>query len=268
MPIAKFLCPGCGGREVELDHFEKSECGITHVHPDYARALLNDRDNQYVSGAVRVTNGLGCPRRAAIEEHENFAINPLDANAMLTGTAIHSMMEAGGEPGLVEVELAGEVDGVRINGKCDRLRPVNGDRVLIEDWKHVNDFAVRYLLQDGPKPEHRVQLSIYRELAAQSFKPVPTEGRIWYHSSTGGKNALIPMKVELLPIREALDHHPYGCEFTVSELYQQAHDGITGIRDWRELPLAGQSQSFGAKSACSYCSVYNVCSEADTGSPF
>src|SRR5512137_1486392 len=104
MPIAQWICAACGGRVVPLTHFTDSPCG-EKVHPDYAAAILKDRADQYVKGAVRVSHGLGCPRRAAIEEAVDFAVDPLEQNAMLTGTAWHAMVESAGPVQFVEVEV-------------------------------------------------------------------------------------------------------------------------------------------------------------------
>lgn len=270
MPIARFICRGCGGREVDLDHFSKTACGESVCHPDYAAALLADRAGQYTSGSVRVTHGLSCPRRAAIEESESFAVDPLDANAPLTGVAWHSLMEKFGSKTDCEVEVSGTVGGVALKGKIDRIRMI-GDEMILEDWKHINDFSVKYIKQDGAKLEHRVQLSIYAELVHQCMQVRPVRGIIWYHSSVGGKDALIPQPVSLISVEDALKVHPYGCDYTVDDLYKQM-DLFFAFQpkyNWKTaLPLAGASIRFGSKTGCDYCSVRSICMEAETGSPF
>jgi hypothetical protein len=266
MPIVRWICRECGGREVPLSHFSDSPCG-ERVHPDFASAILRDREGQYVSGAVRVSHGLGCPRKAAIEEAVDFAVDPLELNAMLTGTAWHAFVEAAGPQDMVEVEVGGTIHSVRLNGKMDRLRHLSDGQWAIEDWKHVNDFGVKYI-KEGPKKEHVVQTSIYAELVEQSGRPRPTVGLIWYHSSQGGAAALTPHKFQLLPLHEALDHRPYECEFTVLELLKQAASHYEDGLRWDELPLAGRSITFGGKNACGYCSVRSICDEADKGAPF
>ena len=261
MPITKWFCPTCQA-EVPLDHYATSVCGETTVHPDYAAAIIGDRDSQHVKGAVRVTHGLGCPRRAVIEHVEDFAVNPLDVNAMLTGTAWHAMMERYGEPGKVEVALSGNIAGVKVSGRTDRL-----GTGTVEDHKHINDDKVKYIRKDGVKAEHVAQLSIYAELAEQSGRQRPTRGIVWYHTSKAGKDALIPIHTELMPIQEALDFKPHQGEYSVAELYQQADEGFR-TQDWRALPLAGKSMSFGPQSMCSYCTVREICMEAERGAPF
>ena len=269
MPIAKWFCPTCQA-EVPLDHYATSVCGETTVHPDYAAAIIGDRDGQHVKGAVRVTHGLGCPRRAVLEHVEDFAVNPLDVNAMLTGTAWHAMMEHHGKRSALdtdsdsgcEVSLRGTLAGVEVAGQCDRLR--SG---IVEDHKHINDDKVKYVRKDGVKSEHVAQLSIYAELAEQSGRQRPTRGIVWYHTSKAGKDALIPIHTELMPVDEVLEFKPHGGEYTVAELYQQADEGFrTG--DWRAMPLAGKSMSFGPHSMCNYCTVREICMEAEKGAPF
>lgn len=267
MAIANWICRGCGGRVVLLDHFATSPCGESVVHPDMAAAMLADRNEQYVSRAVRVSHGLGCPRRAAIEESEPIAVDPLDANPMLTGTAWHALVESAAPRELAEVELFGTLAGVKVSGKCDRLRQLTDGTWAVEDWKHVNDFNVKYL-RDGPKREHVVQLSLYAELAEQCGRPRPTVGIVWYHSTQSGRDALVPQRTALLPLDEALAHRPYDAEHTVGELLQQAAAHFVDGRDWRTLPLAGASIKFGARTGCDYCGVRGICRQAETGAPF
>lgn len=266
MPIAQWICAGCGGREVPLSHFAETACG-ERIHPDFARAILIDRNSQYVQKAVRVSHGLGCPRRAAIEESEPYAVDPLEANAPLTGVAWHALMESAAPANYREVELTGTIAGVKVSGKCDRIRKLSDGATAIEDWKHVNDFNVKHL-KAGAKLEHQVQTSIYAELAAQSGWIRPTVGIIWYHGSTGGKDALTPHRFGLMGLDTALAARPYECEYSVQELLKQAASHyVDGVR-WQDLPLAGKSIKFGSKTGCDYCGVRSVCWTADKGAPF
>jgi hypothetical protein len=266
MPITSWICAACGGREVPLDHFATTSCG-EKVHPDYAAAILADRADQYVTGKVRVSHGLGCPRRAAIEESEGFAVDPLDLNSMLTGTAWHAFVERAGPKEWVEVEVSGKLAGVQVAGKMDRLRQLSDGTWAIEDWKHVNDFGVKFI-SAGPKAEHKIQTSLYAELLEQCGSQRPTVGIIWYHSSQQGKAALTSHKFDLMPTHEALDQRPYDCDYTVAELLKQAASHYEDGIKWQELPLAGKSIKFGTKTACNYCSVMSVCREAEVGAPF
>lgn len=262
MPITKWLCPACGGREVPLDHFTTTDCGNV-IHPDYALAVRMQEDGQTDRTGVRVTHGLGCPRRSVIQATEPFAVDPTESNAALTGTAWHALMEKSGPPEHCEVEVKGEINGIAVSGKMDRVR---GD--VIEDWKHIGDFQLKYRREDGVKPEHVAQASIYAELLYQSRLQQATRCRIWYHTSKGGKDAMVPITADLMPIGQALQVKPYGGEYTVHELYEQADMALNRGADWRKLPLAGQSMSFGPKTMCDYCSVRSICTEAETGSPF
>ena len=266
MPIARWICPGCGGREVALSHFAETSCG-ERVHPDYAAAILADRAEQYVSGAVRVSHGLGCPRRAAIEESEGYSVDPLEVNSMITGTAWHAFVERAGPKEWCEVEVSGKLANVSVNGKMDRMRQLSDGTWAIEDWKHINDFSVKYI-NGAPKKEHMIQTSLYAELAEQCGHQRPTVGIIWYHSSQSGKAALTPHKFPLMSAEDALAHCPYDCDYTVAELLQQADAHYKDGLRWQEMPLAGKSIKFGTKTGCDYCSVRSICREAETGAPF
>lgn len=249
MPIAKWICRGCANREVELSHFATTRCGETVCHPDYAAAVLGDRVDQPI-GTVRVTNGLSCPRRAAIEASEEYALDPTEALPPISGTAWHYWIETFGGAGCkAEVEVAGFVAGIPVVGHVDRVR--DG---VVEDWK-----TVQFLPKESVKPEHVVQTSVYGYLLGPDY----TRGRIWYKTHF----ELKPVEFDLLPIDEALEHKPYGGEFTVAELYGQMSGFVSGA-DWRAMPLAGKSMMFGDKSMCHYCSVREECTVAAMGEPF
>lgn len=267
MPISGWLCVACGGRQVPLDHFATTKCGDT-VHPDFANAVLKSstEHNERRGGTpgVSVTQGLGCPRRAAIELSVPYYLDPLTMNAPETGTAWHAHLErASVDPKNTEVELAGVIAGIKVTGRCDRLRPPD----TIEDAKHVNDFRRKYLKTMAPD-NHRAQLSIYAELVEQTFGWRPTRGVIWYHFTMSGPDAFLPTKVDLLPIADALQLKPQLGKYSVLELFQQADSFFSGAVKWEDLPLAGESQMFGDKSLCTYCSVREVCWTQARGAPF
>lgn len=269
MPIVGWTCHRCGGRQVPLDHFATTACGES-IHPDYAAAVLADRSNQYVTKAVRVSHGLGCVRKVGIEEYEDYYADPLDFNAPLTGTAWHSLMEEHAE--IAEVEVKGVIAGIKVNGKIDRLRwvpPLLGTEreLVIEDWKHSNDFSMRYKKGEAAI-EHVVQGSIYGELWRQQTGGRIERGIIWHHGSTSGKEALVPAAYTLLAIEDALKVKPHNGPLTVLELLQQADALFHKDMKWQQLPLVGDSMMFGAKSMCSWCAVQPVCMEAHGGAPF
>jgi hypothetical protein len=252
-------------RTVPLDHFEKTDCG-RKIHPDYANAVLRSRREHYAQGVVEVSHALGCPRSYAIQNAEDYAVDPLSLNSMETGTAWHHWMQrASVDPEMTEVELDGEIDGVRIVGKCDRLRQ-DQTPTAIEDWKHSNDFRAKYLKSEGVPLTYQVQLSLYAELCEQNFGWRPEIGRIWFHT-TGG-DGLMPKEVTLFSVEEALVIRPTNGTLTVRELLHQADDHFAKGRPWQKLTLAGESMMFGQKNMCSYCQVRDLCWTQSRGAPF
>ena len=246
-----------------LDHFSTTKCGEI-VQQDYVSAVLADDRRQAEYGtAIRVTDGLGCPRKRVIGLKENLSINPLDYNSPLTGTAWHEKLQAhSDQPEHCEVEVGGTIAGVDVVGHIDRVRFFDGS-VTLQDAKHTNDYSFKYIKADGPKPEHVCQLSIYAELYYQTFDVKPVSGTIWYHATVGG---FLPQWVAFWPIEQCLIFKPYGGQYCYLDLLLQVSGGLAG--DWRNLPLAGESQTFGSKSACDYCSVRDVCWTAARGAPF
>jgi PD-(D/E)XK nuclease superfamily len=285
MPITSLLCPSCK-KQVPTDHFADSECGLTTAHPDYVAAVLAHEAAQ-PTDKVRVTSGLGCPRSAAIMIAEDVAVDPCALNAPLGGTAWHGLMEMHG--GETEIEVAGVLDGIEVTGHIDSVLRVGGVLVIC-DWKVVNDFQRKYLSK--PKETHIVQLSIYAELYRQTFGERPDYGVIWYRFATSPP--FLPGRVGLWPIEQCLDYRPHDGGYRVRDLYAQMRgflgeqcerclgsganpldftascvrcdgEGVVNRTPWQELPLVGQTQSFGSKDMCSYCAVRQVCMEQATG---
>lgn len=254
MPITAWFCRGCGGREVPLDHFATTRCGETVCHPDYAAAVLADRANQ-PTGKVRVSHGLGCPRRAGIEQAEDYAVDPLDLLASMSGVAWHLLMEKAAK-GAAEIPVTLEVDGITIVGTTDRPHVLPSGEEIGGDWKTTSEYQLGKKAEAGI--EHRIQLTMYGKARGWA------KAIVWYKSH----KEIRPMSVELVPMDEALAHHPYDGEYTVLELYHQADDLMSGRKKWQDLPLTGQSQKFGRKTACDYCSVREACTVAAMGSPW
>lgn len=253
MPINAWICRGCGGRKVPLDHFATTECGESVCHPDYAAAVLADRTKQ-PSGKVRVTNGLGCPRRSAIEAAEDYAVDPLDLLPSVSGVAWHAWVEQGGSAETNEVAVSGTVDGVPVQGTVDRIRTLPSGECVIEDHKSMDTLTY----YKEAKEEHVAQMSVYAHLYGRV-----TRGIIW--AKTHKK--MVPFSAELWPIEQVAAFKPYGGEYTVAELYAQSYEAVGG-KPWKDLPLAGQSMRFGVKGMCDFCNVREDCTVAAMGSPW
>lgn len=257
MSIVAWICTACS-ETVPLNHFETSDCG---VHPDYAAAVLRDSQKPRVEG-IHVTQVLGCPRRTAIEQSVDVAVDPLAYNAMLGGSAWHKLMEtASARPELCEVEVAGTINGVRIVGVVDRLHPPTA----ISDWKTTSDWAEKWLKQPaaqggGMKRDHLAQMSLYAELVEQTQHWRPIHGIAWYRM----QKSILPFAEKLWDLQTTLAYKPVDGSYTVSDLIAQAAGGIS----WSDLPLVGETQRYGAKSACDYCAVRETCWTAARGASF
>jgi len=262
MPITRWLCSGCGGREVPLDHFNESECGLKVVHPDFANAVLQGERQHYARGARQVepSTVLGCPRSTAIQATEDYALDPLRNNAMLTGTAWHlHMEEMSVDPQQTEVVVRGEIAGIAMIGKVDRLWKA---MKAIFDWKHSSDFGKRKVENEGPRETHRAQLSLYTPLVKQSAGWEPERGFLLYHYTAGG---MLQIEVPIMSLDEVLEHKPHGGEVTVLDNLRHAHMFKSGATKWQQLPLSGEKMMFGTKTMCDYCAVLPICKEQATG---
>jgi len=290
MPITQWLCPSCK-QAVPLDHFATTSCGAV-VHPDYAAAVLADRDLQSERGGVRVSMGLGCVRKAAIMTAEDVAVDPLGMLTPLKGTAWHSLMEvacfkqtlavlpdelAGAvemPQGVgAEIDVAGELAGIRVTGKIDRVRYIDG-KLVGEDHKTGKDsravyirggrFGKRVIEAQGAPTEYKVQLSLYAELYRQQFGHAWDAAAIWWAFS----DAMWSEPVAIMSVEAALAHQPYDCGYSVEQLLHQANMVATGAVKWSDLPLVGKSIQFGTKSGCDYCAVRDTCWTESDGAPF
>lgn len=264
MSIIGFACPHCKSN-VGLEHYNETACGAK-LHPDYAAAVVHSDDDYYGHDQVSVTSGLGCPRSRAIERNCDVYVNPLAYNALLIGTAWDRAVGAYAPKGTSKIELVGTIEGITIHGEIDRVRTLEG-HLTIEDWKHSNNFQEKHVKGQGVRKENQIQTSIYAELYAQQFGERPTRGAIWYHFSGAGKEPLVPFIYELLSLEECLQHKPYGGDYTVLDLYRQADSYYAGLKPF-DLPLVGETMSFGTKSYCDYCQVRDACFEAARGAPF
>lgn len=267
--IKGWYCQKCKAN-VPLDHFD--QCGA--VHPDFAAAVLADSQKDRGNGlAVHVTTALGCPRRAAIEQQANVYIDPLGSNAILGGTGWHKLMQQSSRsPEHCEVEVSGVVGGIPLVGRVDRLHPPTA----ISDWKTTSDWAEKWLKKPkaeggGMKSEHLAQLSLYGELVEQSLGWRPSHGTVWYRM----QKEIVHFTEELWPLEQALEFHPLGGDYSVSQLLSQMDRFVKwqqsqgALRcEWYELPLAGESQKYGSKTACDYCSVRETCWTQAKGAPF
>lgn len=274
MPIIGWACPHCANKQAPLDHFATTDCGLK-LHPAYAAAILYDEATDPHGKAMSVTDGLGCPRHAAIEGQESIYVNPLDYNALLSGRGWDTIVGRDNmSPALLpsfeaKVKLQGTIAGMPITGELDNIRRL-GKHLILSDWKHSNNFRIKWIKLEGkPSAEYKIQTSIYAELYEQMYGERPTLGEVVYHFSGAGKDVLLPYQYDIIPLADCLAFKPYGGQYTVEELYQQAQSIYTADEwHWQELPLVGQTMAFGTKSYCDYCEVKDVCLTAAKGAPF
>lgn len=275
MPIVGFNCPVCK-RRAPLDHYRTTICGMS-IHPDYAEAVVHNNDDYYGVDLTTVTSGLGCPRSRAIEAQADIYINPVDYNALLIGDAWDRQMERFAPPMDTKVAVAGVLAGVQVSGEIDRVREVTLDSgesyLCIEDHKHGNNFAQKFAKKEGVKLEHKLQLSIYGYLYSKMFKVAPTHGVIWNHYSgaPAGKAVeyyILPFTFLLMDITSCLNVKPHNGQYTVAELLQQTAKRVDGDVTWQQLPLVGETMSFGSTSYCDYCQVRETCFTQAKGAPF
>lgn len=275
MPITQWSCPACG-EVVALDHFATTSCGGV-VHPDYAAAVLADREAQEGREGVRVSMASSCPRKAAIMAAQDVAVDPLGMLSPLKGTAWHGLMQYAADMDVqarpegvgAEVLVQGELGGVPVSGRIDRVLVREG-KIIGQDWKTGSDFRVKFIKPSAKSPdarspvEYQVQLSLYADLYRQQFGKQWDSAEIWWAFS----GDMWRESVAIMSVEDCLNHTPNDCGFTVLQLLKQADAATSGAVQWSDLPMVGQAIKFGSKTGCDYCPVRTPCWVQHQGADF
>ena len=261
MPLVGLTCRSCGGLPVPFDHFETTECGKSTCDPRLAKAAVHHELGRYSydKPTVTVTRLLGCPRQGAIQNAENWHLDPLALTAALTGVAWGEWLDTHGEvdSDTVKPALKGVIEGVEITGEADFLRLDEG---LIGDDKHQNDFGRADIEKNGPKHEHMAQLSLYGELVWQQMEIRLTRGLLCYHWTAG-----MPKNIyfDLWPLEKVLEFRPFNGPVTVRE------NLVNCTKPWQEQPLVGEGiQWKSGKLMCDGCQVKHTCWTQAKGATF
>jgi hypothetical protein len=294
MAITNWWC-GAHKAEVPLDHFQH----CTYVHPDFAAAILADREIQAERTGVRVSSASACPRKYAILATEDVAVDPLSFLQAMKGTAWHKVMEVGaGKQSLIgttivdavgksvtvnvegvvgaEISVVGEIGGIKLTGTIDRVLLRDG-KLVGQDHKTGKDAREvfirggksygKVMTGQGAPIEYKIQLSIYAELYRQQFGRAWDSAEIWW---TLLNHFVEP--IAIMPVEQCLAHHPYDSEFTVADILAQAQQVADEAVYWQDLPLVGETFRFGPKfTSCDYCEVRDKCwtaSDAHGRAPF
>jgi len=257
MPIVAWDCPICEHKGLELDHFT-GPCG-DKIHPDYPEAILRHEKQHHRFGkrVIGVTDVIGCPRRATGQREVDYSVDPTSLNSMSTGSAWDAWVTGDRE----KKTLSGVFDGVHIVGEPDRI--INGK---VRDWKHSTCYSRNGRKKDGPKDDHRCQISMYTEMLRQGGdRDVGSTGILDYHFSV---EYMPGIEVDLMPMDEILEYKPTGGPTTIREHLHMMDDCKSGHKKWMDLPLTGELQHYGAKQACDYCVLRERCWKLDRGTAF
>jgi len=265
MPIGAWNCPVCNEVDLLLDHFKTyKKCG-EKIHPDYVDAVLESERGHYRfdNRSIGVTDLIGCPRKVAGSRDLDYSIDPKSMMAVSNGTAWDQWVTKAQK----KEPLTGTLGGIEIVGEPDRVR--DG---VIEDWKRGHDFGsshIRGTCRCSPqcpgkaKEDHRCQVSIYGHMKRQAGEKA-NSGRIWYQYSS----ECIPKDVELMAEPEILEYKPVNGETSINDHLDFLKTWQDGKMKWSNMPLIGEQQSYGTKSACEYCPIAGPCREEATGAPY
>lgn len=269
------------------------------VMPSYAvEAIIRDYQDDKGSFHVRpsdVSPKFTCRRQRVWQSTHDYGVNPLDAEGMVEGSALHAQLSS--QEIMVpqfqdkvheEVErMCGdmpyrlEVCGVPMRGRLDWLFP---DR--IEDLKTKTPFwAVKFGPKgSGEKPfayiwepksddddiaTWRLQLSIYRLLLEKSGRPAPSRGRVWrrYSGVKSDKGRWKRYDFTLLSESE-LEAEVGPWIRTLQEGLSKAE--VSDPEAWRGVPADGKEMvgNRGNQWKCDKCELRRECEAVEGWSGF
>jgi len=136
-----------------------------HFTPAILRGIADAlKDEPMPEGAVRVTQLLGCAKRAQWQKANPLVIDPRDAWNLFRGQIGHAMVERfhDHEIFLSEERLTFEFEGIAITGKPDA--------VLNPEHAHLDDYKTAKWTPREPYPHHVEQVNVYAWLLARCKK--------------------------------------------------------------------------------------------------
>ena len=126
--------------------------------------FLTERSYQTAIGISEV--GGDC-RKCVAKKLAGYPKNPSGAWYPFIGTAVHQALEDGfarfGEDYMLEERLfVHEYKSLKLGGSCDMAAlTVNGDAVVVNDWKVVGDDAIAKARNGHVKDQYRIQAMLY-----------------------------------------------------------------------------------------------------------
>ena len=163
MPFDQFICVVTGEPVSVADCLahaigeggQLAELGC-HFRPTFLRGIADAlKDDPMPGGAVRVTQLLGCAKRAQWQQANPYNLSPRDAFALFRGQIGHAIVERfhDSEILLAEERLTAEIGGMMITGKPDA--------VLDTEHCHIDDYKTTAYIPREPYEHHVQQVNVY-----------------------------------------------------------------------------------------------------------
>ena len=265
MPLTKFRCEDEKYNDDVSFDFCIEQCAVHRdqgrmcpITPPILRAIKhNSTRRQGIE--ISITGILGCHRKTVLEKLNDYSQYPSKLWPSLRGVSVHNVIEGGQDPTdknvIAEHRFARqiEVDGelVTISGSPDEL---NLKKALCIDYKTSKGKVPQ------AKPDHRMQLQLYRWLVSNGTDLATGEVVQYKINNLGlvylGPNTIQKFRVIPRPINEINDF----VEERVKEVYNAFNGGDLPAIPKGFDPL-DEYHPF-CKSPGGWCPVSDLCKKA------
>ena len=250
MPLVGLKCGKCL-QDVDVDHFAPDRC--LYCPEALAKAVLQSSANRPLGWSVTMIQG--SIREHILKQERNYRVDPVKHMSMELGTAMHGVLGRYDYPdnqGRAQ-RYYGSILGLAVSGEPDL---VSFHENIIADYKFTGGLF-RIKTSDL---KHRIQVSLYAELARQQDGLEVKHG-VLYYGGFGQK--MLTFKFDIIPLEECLDWKVDRVRTLRDniELIKKYELGNMGMAD---IPCGCQDTYFGPVcKADRYCDVSSECRALD-----
>ena len=254
MPLVGLRCGKCL-EDVGVEHFGPDRC--LHCPEALAKTVLKGGEHRPLGWSVTMIQG--SVREHILKAERNYRVDPVKHMSMELGTAMHGVLgwhdyplNKGRAP-----RYYGKILGLAVSGEPD-LVSIQED--IIGDYK----FTGGLFRMKTSDIKHRVQVSLYAELARQQDGLDIKQG-VLYYGGFGQK--MLVFKFDIIPLSECLDwkvdkKRTLRDNIELIKAYEAEEIGLC------DIPCGCKDIFFGPVcKADRYCDVAEECRKVD-GVPF
>jgi len=158
-PLAGLICPN--QTRVSIEHCLNGCIDRCTPYPLANKIIKNEIDNPHVGDMISMSSIIGCLRKTYLERRHPYYDKYENLWYSARGTWMHSVLEdlAGDPRWIIERRFTIQINGFIISGQIDAYDRINEH---LYDYKTSKDKNVAYIMRNGPKEAHLVQVSGYK----------------------------------------------------------------------------------------------------------